>query len=222
MNAGRFREALNAYNRTQEIEGASAEIFCHIGACYEKMETFDLAVKYYQKAVKLDQLYHEAWFGLGVVLSIQKKFYEAVHFLTKATKLEPENALYWKSLAFAENSTGNIVSAVDAYIEASELDPSDAQTWLDWSEVYYDQGNYENAYAIVEGGLNELPDNTELLYRSVVYLVSANRYKEAFSKLEIALILDFEGHTLLFDFFQNPQTQTALFRIIEQYRKNER
>jgi hypothetical protein len=37
--------------------------------------------------------------------------------------------------------------------------------------------------------------------------------------LENALILDFDGHTALFDFFPKIETQKALYKIIEQFRK---
>ena len=44
-------------------------------------------------------------------------------------------------------------------------------------------------------------------------------FKEAFNYLENALILDFDGHTALFDFFPKIETQKALHKIIEQFRK---
>jgi hypothetical protein len=51
------------------------------------------------------------------------------------------------------------------------------------------------------------------------YLIEAGQFKEAFNYLENALILNFEGHTVLFDFFPKPETQKALFKIIDQFRK---
>ena len=56
------------------------------------------------------------------------------------------------------------------------------------------------------------------MYRMVVYQISAGRYKEAFAYLENALILDFENHEVLFDFFPKIETQKALFKIIDQHR----
>ncbi|MBV6645413.1 MAG: tetratricopeptide repeat protein, partial [Cyclobacteriaceae bacterium] len=221
MNKENFDKALDCYLKTLEIEGPSAEIYCHIGAAYEKLNQFDLATKYYRKATKIDQMYHEAWFGLGVSLSLQEKWYEAIHFLDRALQIDSKNGLYWKAKADAEYRTGNIVSAMDAYVEACELDPADVQIWLDWSFVYFEQGDFENALAIVDGGLRELQDNADLMYRSVVYLISQGKYKEAFNRLEMSLVLDFDAHEQLFEFFPNLQTQKALFKIIDQYRKND-
>jgi hypothetical protein len=52
-----------------------------------------------------------------------------------------------------------------------------------------------------------------------VYLVEAGKFKEAFTFLENALTLDFEGHKVLFDFFPKLETQKAFFKIIDQFRK---
>jgi hypothetical protein len=52
-----------------------------------------------------------------------------------------------------------------------------------------------------------------------VYLIEAGQYKEAFNYLENALILDFDGHSMLFEFFPKVETQKALYKIIEQFRK---
>ena len=83
--------------------------------------------------------------------------------------------------------------------------------------VYYEQGEFEQAISVIEAGLDEIPDHSELFYRSVVYFMAAGSYKHAISKLETALMLDYEGHKVLFDFFPDLHTQKALYRIIERY-----
>ena len=71
----------------------------------------------------------------------------------------------------------------------------------------------------MSSGLAEIPDEPEFFYRIAIYLIEGGKFKEAFQYLENALILNFEGHTVLFDFFQKPETQKALFKIIDQFRK---
>jgi hypothetical protein len=52
----------------------------------------------------------------------------------------------------------------------------------------------------------------------VVYTLEAGQVKESFNYLENALILNFEGHKVLFEFFPKPEAQKALYKIINQYR----
>ena len=68
--------------------------------------------------------------------------------------------------------------------------------------------------------MHDNPDDAEILYRMTIYLIEAGNYKEAFNYLENALILDFDGHSTLFEFFPKLETQKALYKIIEQFRKD--
>ncbi|MEQ8880678.1 MAG: tetratricopeptide repeat protein, partial [Cyclobacteriaceae bacterium] len=102
----------------------------------------------------------------------------------------------------------------------SEMEPEDSQVWLNWSYLYFEQGDVDYALEVLEDGINENPENANLYYRSVVYLIEKGRYKEAINRLETALMLNYEGHTVLYDFFPKLHTQKALFKIINQYKKN--
>jgi lipoprotein NlpI len=71
-------------------------------------------------------------------------------------------------------------------------------------------------------GMGERPDEPEFFYRMTVYLIEAGKFKEAFNYLENALILNFDGHAVLFDFFPKAESQKALYKIIDQFRKENR
>lgn len=222
MSLEKFTNAVDAYKKTLDIEGASAETYSNLAEAYEKLEHYDLAVKYFQKAVKLDSFYAEAWFGVGRCLGYQEKWYEAIHFLNRALKLDCENAVYWKMVAEAEYHIGNLVSSLDAYEEASMLNPDDLEIYLDWSYIYYEQGEYDRALDIIITALNELPDRADLYYRATAYLLALGRYKEAYNHLENALLLDYDKHTELLEFIPKLETQKALFKIIDQFRQNQK
>ena len=220
MSLEKYTQAIGAYKKTLEIEGACAETYCSLAETYEKLEHLDLAVKYYQKAVKIDSFYDEAWFGVGKCLASQSKWYEAIHFLNRALKLDCENYIYWKKVAEAEYHVGNLVSSLDAYEEASMLNPEDLEIILDWSYVYYEQGEYQKALDIILNSLSDLPDEADLYYRATAYLLALGKYKEAYNQLENALVLNYDKHVDLLEFFPKLETQKALFRIIDQFRKN--
>ena len=87
--------------------------------------------------------------------------------------------------------------------------------------IHFDQGDYSRAIELINNGLEENPDDSDLLYRMVIYQITAGHYKEAFTFLENALILNFDNHEVLFEFFPKLETQKALFKIIDQFRKND-
>ena len=84
----------------------------------------------------------------------------------------------------------------------------------------FDQGDFISANDVVQKGIEELPEEADLYYRSAVYLIHAGQYKEALINLEVGLTLDFEAHIQLFEFFPELEKQKALYKIIQQYRKD--
>jgi tetratricopeptide (TPR) repeat protein len=142
-----------------------------------------------------------------------------LHFFNKAVKIHSQNSEYWKAAAHAEFKIGNTISSISAYEEASNLGPEDKEVWLNWSFIYYEQGAHEKAIDVLLQGMGEIPDEPEFFYRMTVYLIEAGKFKEAFNYLENALILNFDGHSVLFDFFPKAESQKALYKVIDQFRK---
>ena len=221
MNLEKYDKAIASYLLTLEYEGPGPELYCHMGASYEKMGQYEIGIRYYTKASKIDQLYHQAWFGVGTCLAFKENWLEATHFFKKAIKIDPLNETYLNSLAASEYSLGNSVSAIETYEQLSQLESVKPAVWLDWSRIYYDQGDYKKALSVIERGLSETPDESTYLYRKAVYLLAYGRYKEAMVFLEQALILNYDGHAEVYVFFEDLTTQKALFKIIDQYRKDD-
>lgn len=221
MNLKEYLKAREAFERVLELDqNKSADTYCHLAATYEKTENYLKAIEYYRKAIQTDAMWDEAWYGWGICLYAQEKWGQAIGVFKKATEINPDNPTYWLALADTEHKLGNLYSAIEAYEAASELDPFNAQTWLNWSFVYYEQNDMQKALDILEEGLEELPDEAELIYRQIAYLMSMGSYKEAFHRLEIALATHYEQHTYLYEFFDNVEIQKALFKIIQQYKEN--
>jgi len=50
--------------------------------------------------------------------------------------------------------------------------------------------------------------------------MDAGRYKESINVLESALSLNFDNHDVLFDFVPNFESQSALIRVINQFKNS--
>src|SRR5690606_6073060 len=95
VNIHKYTEAIDVYKQTFEHERPTADVYCAIGECYEKLELMDEAREHYRKAVKLDPLLADAWFGIGVTLDFDDRYFESLHFYKKALELEDSNPDYW-------------------------------------------------------------------------------------------------------------------------------
>ena len=91
---------------------------------------------------------------------------------------------------------------------------------LEFSQIFYESGEIEKAIQIIYDCIEELPGESLLYYRLVIYLMDAGKYKESINVLENALSLNFENHEVLFDFLPNYESHSSLIRIINQFKKN--
>ncbi|RSK37122.1 tetratricopeptide repeat protein [Hymenobacter metallilatus] len=219
VNMERYRAAIAEFELSYPEGQPSPEALCNIGECHEKLAEWDLARRFYQRAIDLDPEMDEAWFGIGIVMNAQEKYFEAIHFFRKAVSLYQESVEYWLALAAAEYQIGNIISAVEAYEKATETAPDNKDAWLNWSILLYEQGNFDGAIDLMRNAVEIQPMEAELHYRLCAYLLAAGRYREAYQCLENALVLDFDKHRLLFEYFPELESQKALARLIDQYRK---
>ncbi|KUG06406.1 tetratricopeptide repeat protein [Solirubrum puertoriconensis] len=214
-----YQRAIDEFQLSYEEGKPTAEALCNIGECHEKLRQWDPARRYYRQALDIDPEMDEAWFGIGVVLDAQEHWFEALHFYRKAVSLYEESGEYWLALANAEYQVGNVVSAIEAYDKATQVAPEMPEGWINWSAILYEQGNYDAAIDLMKAASELLPTEADLMYRLCAYLLAAGRYRQAYDVLENALLLDFDKHKLLFEFFPELEQQRALTRLIEQYRK---
>lgn len=199
-------------------ESPSAELYCYIAATYEKEANYSHAIQMYRQALRADDACDDAWYGIGCCLEAMGRHLEAIHYYEKACKFDPLNGMYHYRLAHAEYVGGYLISALQHYAYAAELIPFYNYCWLDWSFAYYEQGDYARAIDTLLEGLNVNPDEPSLLYRMVAYLLRAGRFQESMQYLETALLIDFDAHTTLYEFFDDLQTQKVIFRMVEHYR----
>lgn len=223
MNLQRYQDAETSYQKAialkEQTDPPEPEMYCCLAATYEKRKDYKKAAELYRKAVHMDEQCADGWYGLGMCLIGRERWYEAVNFFKKSVRIDSEREDYWLALAQAEAKTGNFISAVEAYQHASHLNPSNPQTWLDWAEIYREQGDYSQAIGLLQSGLEECPAHADLYYRMCLYHIEAGKYKQSFGYLENALILDFDRHTVLYEWIEDINIQKALFKIISQYRR---
>ena len=65
-----------------------------------------------------------------------------------------------------------MVSSIDLYSRALEMDPSDHKTSLEYSLIYYESGDIEKAIKIIKNAIDEVPGESLLYYRLVIYLMA--------------------------------------------------
>jgi tetratricopeptide (TPR) repeat protein len=218
MNLYRYAEAAIEYENAIKLFDRQAGYYVGLGAALEAQGKHDQAIHWFRKSVKVNPEQDDAYYGIGSCLLRMEKYAESLHFFNKAIQFDEGNPDYWISKAIAEYSLGNVVSAEEAFSRVYEIEPDNVVLWLDWSNLYFEQGHTDKAIGMMDEAIALMPEEALLYYRSAAYHFASGMFKEAVLYLENGILLDYDAHAVLYDFFDDIKTQKTLYRIVQDIR----
>jgi tetratricopeptide (TPR) repeat protein len=115
-----YRDAIDFY---KPGAAKSAILANKVGIAYHQMGDLDSAKKYYERAIKLDKTYPEAYNNLGTIQYAKKSYGNAIKNYERALTLTPKAASVWSNLGTAYFARKKYDEALRAYQYALQLDP---------------------------------------------------------------------------------------------------
>ncbi len=188
MAAGNFDDAIEAF---EEIisEQSQAQKYYDMGCRCLVRQKFGQAIIAFKKAIKINDLFAEAYKGLADAYKAKGELDEFKRYLQKAAevhaqfnRLEETKELFieilkydplspnpFNSLGVKLRKSGDLAGALHAYTQALTLTPEDENIHFNISKAYYFMGNVESAKVSVEKALELSPGFEEgrRLYRKL-------------------------------------------------------
>jgi tetratricopeptide (TPR) repeat protein len=219
MELGKFEEAIRVFLEALRNDKQDASVMFSIAECYEGLSDHANARYYFRKVTTLAPDMADAWYGIGYSLEMEEKYFEAIHYYRKAIQADQDHFDSWISLAFCEYHAGNEASALEALEEAIRLNPEDGELWQEWSMLMKEEGKYDQAMDILQEGITNNPEQSELyyLYAGMCFLTGKSR--EGMVYLENALIMDYNRHVVLFEYFMDLKQFQPVVELIRQYKR---
>ena len=193
-----YQKALQCYQDVLERFEPDADLFLHIGLCYQKLGNYIVAKTFYQKTLDFDCYCDEAHFRIGECYAIQMEWHKAISSYLKAIRIEDRNEDYFARLAEAYSKVGNYKKAEIYFRQAADTGPEEPHHWIQLVSFLMSRRKIDAALEV----LDEADENTygpELLYYRSACLFELGLKKEALLILEEALYEDFEAHEALFN-----------------------
>ena len=116
------------------------------GCSYHELGMYSEAVKYYQKAIKLESDFLEAFINLGVAYYQIGKYSKAIDAYEKAIILDPQSSSIYNKLGSAYIIHGRFSKALDSFKKATELEPENPVSHYNLGIAYYLIGEREAAF----------------------------------------------------------------------------
>jgi tetratricopeptide (TPR) repeat protein len=121
-----FLDAVDYYQaamaKTPKAKG-TALLHNKCGIAYLQLSRLKEAKKEFERAIKMDREYADAYNNLGVVLYVQKKFKPSIRQYTKALQLREPSPSFHNNIATAYFARKEYEKATAHYVRALELDP---------------------------------------------------------------------------------------------------
>lgn len=122
-----------------------AESYVNFGNDFLDRREWDKAKEYFERALKVNPKYPDAWYNLGRMYYDMRDYRKAIEKQKKAVEIDPQNADAWEILGLAFCCLGKHEEAVANLEKASNLNPREPRVWYNLGWAYSQKGNYKRA-----------------------------------------------------------------------------
>ena len=89
---GRYKEAIENYVVTLQLDDPTAFVYQRIGGCYRKTNQQKKAIEFYNKAVVEDPLLDKAWVALSELYFSKQDYSKSLYYIKKAISMKREGS----------------------------------------------------------------------------------------------------------------------------------
>lgn len=118
-----YREAANVYKRLSDQSPRNPVYLNKLGIALHQQTALNGALKYYQRAVKVDPLYADAENNIGTIWYQRKKYSKAIKAYQKAIAMRSDMAVLHSNLGYAYFADKKYEEAITSFRRALSLDP---------------------------------------------------------------------------------------------------
>jgi tetratricopeptide (TPR) repeat protein len=123
MARKQYREATDQYRMLSEQNPHNAVYLNKLGIALHQQTALGAALKYYERAVKVDPRYADAENNIGTIWYQRKKYSKAIRAYQKAIKMRDDMPVLYSNLGYAFFSLGKYDDSIAAFRTALAKDP---------------------------------------------------------------------------------------------------
>lgn len=143
---GDYENAVNYLDKSTSMDSSDFITWYAKGDALAHLNRYNEAVGAYDKSIHLYSDNADAWSGKGNALLAQKgREQEAVDAFDKSLQIKPNDEHVMLNRADALAVLGKDDQAIEAYKDIITLNPDNADAYNKLGQVYYTQGDFENA-----------------------------------------------------------------------------
>lgn len=147
-----YNEALSEYFAFNEMTSSQHTLY-FIGECYEQMENYPEALRYYLDALKDDPDSFDTLTGIAICLMELDLYAESLPFLNRAAELQEEEPEVWIYIGEVLTELDDIDGALDSYLKAIKLNYNQPDILMAIANIYMDKKQFLDAVVYYKNAL---------------------------------------------------------------------
>jgi tetratricopeptide (TPR) repeat protein len=168
VRLGRYREAVEAYKKTAEVEPHDAVLHNNLCVAYLQLGHYEEGVIACSQALQMKPRFADAYSNLAMALSLLGKHRKAVEAYRRAIQINPQFAEAHNNLGVAYNRLGKQRKAIRTFRESIRIKPDFAEAHYNLASAYLALGDQKAALAEHEV-LNSLdPSLAKILVEAIL------------------------------------------------------
>ena len=142
---GNLKAAIESIKTALTSDEPEAEWWCNYGIMLNESKEFKNAIKAYNKAIKIDKTYPNAYWNKSHTLWLDGQYEEAEKAARQGIAIDEKCPEAWLNLGTAVVKLGKLEEAASAWEKALELRPEFAFAWNNLGNVLRDMGRLEES-----------------------------------------------------------------------------
>jgi tetratricopeptide (TPR) repeat protein len=118
-----YREATLVFKKLSEADPRNPVYLNKLGIALHQQAALTLAIKYYERAVKVDPTYADAENNIGTIWYQRKRYGKAIRAYQKAINLRKDMPVLYSNLAYAYFEDKKYEQSLASFRQALTLDP---------------------------------------------------------------------------------------------------
>lgn len=118
-----YREAAEQFKKLSDKEPRNPIYLNKLGIALHQQAALGLALKYYERAVKVDPRYADAENNVGTIWYQRKKYEKAIKAYQKAISMRDDMAVLYSNLGYAYFGNRKYQEAIASFRQALTIDP---------------------------------------------------------------------------------------------------
>ena len=217
---GRYREAIENYLISTELDDPSAFAYLRIGKNFEKLKNSNAASEYYLKSNEQDPFLDKPLIALANLYFEKEDYKKTLFYLNMLIEIDDENPEYWRLYALSNLKISFFEEAAKSFQKCIDLGSNALDIYMELVDTYYYIGDFKEAIRVLLEAEIYYHSHADIEYRlsGLYFLIKSTTLGEQY--LLKALRLDTRKYTMFQSLFPVLHNSRIVKEIILKFRNS--